>query len=359
MRYVILFFITVFSYGAEAELRFENTNFIMNSRSMYDDKPYTYDYNRFRATADLSLEGVRFKLIADNENIASSEYLKTPEYAMLKLYEPDIPFETRSEYTGNDSYENSFKLYRAYAQYFKGEHSIRAGLMRVPFGVGRIWTPVDMFNPLDSLSLETDEREGVYGARYEYAMSSLSAVEFIVSQTKEQELKKAARIKGYLDFADFAIIAVDSEELGMLGYEFDSEIMDTDIGFRSEGGRFTDKRDESEYLKYIIGLDYGFENSFTFALEYLYSGLDELTNMKRENSHVGFAAAYQPSPLWILNIVSILNPKDESAFFSPNATYSLSDEQTLSVGMTGGCGDDGSEYGTMPETYYVKWYIHF
>jgi len=359
VRYIIILVFSVFSYAMESGFGFENTNFIFNSKSLFDDTPYTYDYNRFRVTADLYSEDLRFKMIVDNENIVSREYLKTSEHTLSKLYEPDIPFETRSGYSGDDSYENSFKLYRAYAEYYKGKHTIRAGLMRVPFGVGRIWTPVDMFNPLDSLSLETNKREGVFGARYEYAISTLSAAEFIVSQTKEHTFKKAARVKGYLDFADFALIMVESEKLKMAGYEFDSAILDTNIGFRSEGGVFTDKRDGSEYVKYIIGLDYGFENSFTFAIEYLYTGLQEYTNIKKDNSYAGATATYQPSTLWMLNLVSIVNLNDDSAFFSPNAVYSLSDEQTLSIGMTNGEGEQDSEYGVLADTYYMKWYIHF
>lgn len=357
-KYLLLasFFLSLSAAGSK--FSFENTNFILHSKTALDDTPYTYDYNRFRIGGELSLDEVRFKIMADNENITSSEFLKTEEFKSQKLYKPDLPFESNSEFAGDDNFQNRFKLHRAYGEYFNQEHAVTIGLFNTPFGVGRIWTPVDVFSPLNSLSLESSEREGNFGAKYEYAISDLSALQVVISQTKEEKTKGAIRAKGYLDFADFAILAVETSGLKMVGYEFDSEILDTSIGFRSEGGIFEDKAAQNSYNKYILGVDYGFENSF-FTLEYLYSQINQYNSLKEDSSYLGFHASFTPSMLWVLNFLTINNLDDESFVFYPSAVYSLSDEETLSFGLTTSSGEEESDFGALKPLYFAKWDINF
>lgn len=357
-KYLFFFCSFLFLHGAQSEFAFENTNYILHSKSALDDKPYMYDFNRFRITNDWSFDEVRFKIIADNENIISNEFLKTKEFDSLSTYEPDLPFETNSEFAGDDNLQNRFKLHRAYGEYFSQKHAITFGLFNTPFGVGRIWTPVDVFSPLNSLSLEVDEREGNFGAKYEYAINDLSALQVVISQTKEAKTKKAIRAKGYLDFADFAVLAVETNLFKMAGYEFDSEILDTSIGFRSEGGIFEDKATQNSYNKYILGVDYGFENSF-FTLEYLHSQINQYTNIKEDSSYLGLHASFTPSMLWNLNFLAIRNLDDESFVFYPSAVYSLSDEETLSFGLTTSSGEEDSDFGALKPLYFAKWDINF
>lgn len=366
MRHLLVFLSVLFPLVAvESEWRFENSNFIFHSKGIVDDKPYTYDYNRFRVTGDLFAGDFSFKLIADNETFIGPGYLDTDEFNYIKAYDADVPFDTRTDPATREEAADRLKLYRLYGEYIKGRHYVTAGLMRAAFGVGRIWTPVDFFNPLNSLSIETDEREGVFGTMYEYALSDLSVIQFVIAEKRDETTKKAVRLKGYLEFADVAVLGYDSEQMQFAGYELDARVGETDFAFRSEGGSYTDKRTDTTYTKYILGADYGFENSLTILVEYLYNGLkaDPLmglnVNSHREHNYLGSVLGYQPSPLLVLNFTAIRNLDDASFFLSPNAVYSLSDESTLTIGMTGFGGEESSEFGAYPDTYYLRWYHHF
>lgn len=365
MKWLLLLVLALPLFAVESEWRFENSNFIFNSQEVLTDEPYTYDYNRFRVTGDLYDGGLNIKLIADNENIIGREYLESYEFDLGREYRQDVPFDTYGEYSGTDGLQNRFKLYRLYAEYLNGPHIVTAGLMRAAFGVGRIWTPVDFFNPLNSFSIETDEREGVYGAKYEYALSDLSVVQFVVAENRDETAKKAVRLKGYLDFADFALLAYQSEAMEFAGYEFDAKVGESDMALRSEGGIYHDKVKDKEYAKYIVGADYGFENSFTMLAEYLYNDLKAYplagfdVNAHKDNHYLGTSFGYQPSPLLTVSLTTIHNLDDRSAFVSPNALYSLSDEETVTLGMTAFGGDATSEFGMLPDTYYLRWDRHF
>ncbi len=366
MRSVLLFVtLTASLFALESEWRFENTNFLYHSKGVLDGDPYTYDYNRFRVTGDLYAGDFSFKMIADNETFIGPGYLDTAEYGYIKEYDADVPFDTRTDPATREEAADRLKLYRFYGEYIKERHYITVGLMRAAFGVGRIWTPVDFFNPLNSLSVETDEREGVYGAMYEYALSDLSVVQFVVAENRDETTKKAVRLKGYLEFADVALLGYDSETMQFAGYELDAKVGETDFAFRSEGGSYTDKVLDTTYTKYILGADYGFENSLTILVEYLYNGLkaDPLAgldvNSHLEHNYLGSVVGYQPSPLWVFNFTAIRNLDDDSFFLSPNAVYSLSDEADLTVGMTAFGGEETSEFGAYPDTYYLRWYHHF
>jgi len=102
----------------------------------YHDSLETSNYNRLRVTLDLyhdTWEDISAKLILDNENIYS--------------------FKDKNN-------KNTSQFYRGYLRYSGEKHMLTLGLQRIPFGVGRIWNPIDIFNPIDITSIETDERKG-------------------------------------------------------------------------------------------------------------------------------------------------------------------------------------------------------
>ena len=362
----LLLLFSIAAGAAESEWSFENTNFLLNSREILSNDPYTYDYNRLRMTGTLDAGSFFFTLIADNETFAGADYLESAEYALARQSDADTPFDTRTSPWSNPEAENRLRLYRLYGEYTNDRHMVTAGLMRVSFGVGRIWTPVDFFNPLNSFSIETTERDGVFGLQYAYALSNLSSLQLVTAQNRDGEAKSALRLKGYLPFGDTAVLAYNSPSMDFIGYEFDARVGETDLAFRSEGGRYHDKTLDESYIKYILGADYGWENSLMILVEYLYNGLPAASlltlpevNAHQDEHYLGIMATYQPTPLWSLAATVIRNLDDASAFLSPSAVYSLSDESTLTLGLIAFSGEAESEFGAVPDTYYLSWYYHF
>lgn len=303
-----------FNYGVD------NTNILS-----YNKATYAHDYNRLRL-----------------ENT-----LEHKEYSAL-LAKVIIDNETRYSYQ-QKSITNKTKVYRAYLEYAGEKHFIVLGRQRVPFGVGRIWNPIDVYNPIDSFSIETDERKGTEALRYEYAMSDLSNFDITVSKEKS-----AARIKGFLKYADLALVGVvDSEnDRDIIGYEVAGELFETKIELRSEGGSFHDRNNGERYTEFIFGADYGFRNSFTILGEYKY-------NDETKTDYFGTSLSYQPTPLIILRLLNIIQLKDLSFFTAPSIEYSLSDEMTVKGGAFIYNGDDTDEFGIPPDSYYLNFYVHF
>ena len=303
-----------FNYGIE------NTNILS-----YDEATYTHDFNRLR------LEGT----------------LEHKEYVPL-LAKVIIDNETRYSDQQNHT-TNETKIYRAYLEYAGEKHFMVLGRQRVPFGVGRLWNPIDVFNPIDSFSTETAERKGTDAVRYEYAMSDLSNFDITVSKEKS-----AARVKGFLKYADFALVGVvDNEnDRDIIGYEVEGELFETMIELRSEGGIFHDRNNGARYTEFIFGADYGFRNSFTILGEYRF-------NDETKRDYFGTSLSYQSTPLIILTLLNITQLKDLSSFTAPSIEYSISDEMTLRGGAFFYSGGDTDEFGSVPDSYYLNFYVHF
>jgi len=302
-----------FNYGLE------NTNIFS-----YDEAAYGHDFNRLRleSTLEHSDKPLLAKLLLDNKTSCIFQ---------------------QSELT------NRTEIYRAYLEYAGERHFIVLGRQRVPFGVGRIWNPIDVFNPIDSFSVEPAEREGTEALRYEYALSDLSNLDVTLSKQKS-----AARIKGFLHSADLALVGVtDSDgDRDIIGYEAAGELFNTNIELRSEGGSFYNRNTGERSTEFIVGADYGFQNSFTVLGEYRY-------NDDTQTDYFGLSLSYQPSPLVFLTLLHITQINDASFFTAPAIEYSIADDMTIRGGALLYHGGSGDEFGSVADSYYLNLYVHF
>ncbi len=306
--------------GISPELALENTNILG-----YDQDQYGTDFNRLRAELRLEHEehpDLFAKLIVDNK----TQYTSSP-----------------------DSLQNTTSIYRASLQYRGVEHFWSVGKQRIPLGVGRIWNPIDVFNPVDSESVEPDEREGTESLRYEYAINDLSNLDATLARRKA-----AIRIKGFLEYGDLALVGLVDEEndRDIIGWELEGEILETGIELRSEGGSFHDRTSGERHTEFIVGAEYGFVNSLTLLAEYKFSDEDE-------GDYLGGSLRLQPGLLWVCSLLAINSLEDGSGFVAPSVEYSLSDDMTLNLGAFLYYGDDEDIFGEGADRYYLRWFVHF
>ncbi|MCI5146277.1 MAG: hypothetical protein D3923_12290 [Candidatus Electrothrix sp. AR3] len=305
--------------GISPELALENTNIIG-----YDQGQDFSDLNRLRA--DLTLEHEQYpdlggKLIIDNK----TKYTASP-----------------------DSLQNRTSIYRGYLQYRGTTHFWSVGRQRIPLGVGRIWNPIDVFNPIDSEAVEPDERLGTESIRYEYALNELSNLDATLAQGKG-----AVRLKGFLDAADVALIGLwDEGDQDIIGWELAGQLLETGIEVRSEGGSFHNRSSGERHTEFILGAEYGFPNSLTLLAEYKYSDEDG-------SDYLAGLASVQPALLWSCSLLLLSNLNDQSGFIAPSVQYSLSDEMTLHAGAFIYYGDEEDAFGTAEERYFLRWFVHF
>ncbi len=306
--------------GIVPELVLENTNI-----PGYDDLYRNFNYNRLRAELTVKHESYPdfiATLIADNETF----YVKK-----------------------SANLTNNTSIYRGYFEYRGANHFWVAGKQRIPLGVGKFWNPIDVFNPVNIQAIEQDERPGTESIHYEYALSRLADVAATVARGKG-----VIRIKGYLDFADLALVGEfdDEKNLDIIGWEAEGELADTGIELRSEGGGFHDSRTGRRHTEFIVGAEYGFANSLTITGEYHYLDLPR-------NNELAISTGFQPTMLWNCYLTTVINSDDGSGFVLPVLEYSLSDEMTISSGAFVYFGKDNSAYGYNTDRFYIRWFIHF
>lgn len=307
-------------FGIVPAFSLENTNI-----PGYDELSRIFDYNRLRGELNLTHElypDLSATLIVDNE----SYYVE-----------------------GSSSLTNRTSIYRAYLEYSGSRHLWLVGRQRIPLGVGRFWNPIDVFNPIDIEAIEPEQRPGTETIRYEYAISDLSNIDVNVAKGKG-----AVRLKGYLDFADVALVGEWDEENDedIIGWELEGELMETGIELRSEGGSFHSRSSGRRHTEFIAGGEYGFANSLVLATEYHY-----IDGPRRDE--LGLAASFQPAMLWSCSLTTVTDLEDGSGFVAPGVEYSLGDEMSLSTGGFFYHGGKDSYYGTGPYRIYLRWFVHF
>jgi len=306
--------------GIVPDFSLENTNI-----AAYDQLRQTTEVNRLRADLSLGHEccpNFMVRLMVDNTT-------RYQEHA--------------------DSMDNALSIYRGYAQYRGIKNFWSIGRQRIPLGVGRIWNPIDVFNPVDSQAIEPEERQGVEALRYEYAISQLVNLDATVARRIG-----AVRLKGFLDVADMAVVGLVDERnhKDIIGWELEGELLATGIELRSEGGSFHNRITGKRHTEFIAGAEYGFTNSLTFLAEYSYNG-------ESSRDHLGIQAGYTPGMLLRYNLLMVTNLDDQSGFFAPSIEYSLSDEMTLGCGAFVYFGSDMDEFAPLPDQYYLRLFMHF
>jgi len=298
----------------------ENTNILG-----FAEESRLVDYNRLRA--DITLQHEQYqafaaRLIIDNE----AAYIQQP-YSLT---------------------DDTF-IYRGYLEYRGETHFWTMGRQRIPLGVGRVWNPIDIFNPINSQSVEPQERPGTEALRYEYAVSRLANFDCTLSRDKGE-----ARLKGYLDFADVALVGLydNDAKRDIIGWELEGELLDTGIELRSEGGSFHDDAANSRHTAFIAGAEYGFANSLTVLGEYRFS--DET-----QSDDLAVSLSFQPKILWSVSCLAVQSLNDHSFFIAPAVEYSAGDEMTVSVGAFLYHGSSRDVYGGFPDYLYLRWFVHF
>jgi len=367
---------------ADIDYSVTNTNFTISQGSFFpnDETRYVYNYDRLRLRADYSDENFFVTIIGDGVNYLGHDYVTSSSFEYIKLLKSDTSFATQSNY--HDYYEGNVyaKLYRLYAGYEDENNRVVVGLQNITMGVGRIWNPTNLFNPRNTYALEPDEIFPVTAISYTRHLNDTSYITVVASQKEDFTFKYALRYKTFLDFADFALNIVSSDQTKMLGYEIEANLADTGIEVRSEGAYIENSLHVTlsgievvEFSQGIIGADYGFENGVSIIVEALYSsqsfGYDEilininseiLPNLLYSNFYIGSSLSYSFN-LFLdgsLGYIESFNDKN-SRYITPTLTYTLNDFNTFSLGAMILSGADDSEFGMFSNTYYFNYVLAF
>jgi len=366
-KILLWFCLTLPLIAVEHDFTIENTNYTLSKIPYLGNNRVIYNYNRLRLTDKIKEENWFVHIIADIDNYYGADYINSAEYQFLRSIKADTPFDIETNVKDYGNGEVFGRIHRFNVGYADEKHNIIFGLQKISMGVGRIWTPTDLFNPRNPLALEPDQIYGAYALSYIYALGELSEVMGVVAKRHDHSYKYAGRIKGNVGFADIALDLFSSNDAQMIAYEIEGNLFDTGIEWRSEGGYFKDKLLDKEFYQTILGLDYGFKNGVTVMTEWIHSSktysFDEILSHQESTlsnnrflspDYLGASVYYDFNLLFNGSLSMIYSPEDQSSFIAPVIEYSISDDASIAIGAMLYTGDKESEFGNVDNSYYLR-----
>ncbi|MGA1825807.1 MAG: hypothetical protein ACMUIP_14220 [bacterium] len=359
-----------FSYTAS------NHNFTFASTSLFDNKHYTYNYDRVRCDVDFGWgDAASFKVILDIENFCGRSYIHNEEFRSMKHQSFDVPLDPYHYFIEESDDVVRGYLYRLYSTLSLPKSSLSLGFQRIPLGIGQIWSPTDIVNPLNPLSVESQERLGVCGADYIYNMSNLAQFKAFVTLDSMWHRKDSGyRLKSNYKGWDVGISLVDSPKVRLAGLELERELFDTGMEVRSEAAYI--ERDmlhtsSDHYLKSMIGCAYGFKNSTYVVIEYLFNGggvsdkdrypheersiQSDMADWEQKARHyLGATIAYNITPLLVFSCSGILNINDAGFFVGPSFQWNILENTDVESGAHFYNGPDGCEFSGHKNLFYCR-----
>lgn len=253
-------------------------------------------------------------------------------------------------------------LYRAWVRFESERFELTLGRQRIPLGVGRLWNPVDLFNPIFPLAIEGDQRIGQDAIRARFRLVRGLWLEGIWSpQDDPDEHRGAVRLAFSRTTADAALMVGRFRRDWVFGADFTADVKGATV--RAEA-TYTDLETGGRIWQVVSGVDYTFSvGSGLYALvEHLYNenrvdaetfarlppGLspdegvrlvaavesrffDRITTLGRNQT--AFDLGYDLTPLLRLDLAWLYDWHGPSVAFVPSLSWSAKDN--LEVALSG------------------------
>jgi hypothetical protein len=300
--------------------------------------------------------------------------------------------------TESRDFEWRHEIYRGFVKY-EGEHlEVTLGRQRVPWGVGRLWNPIDRFNAIGPLALEPDQSVGVDAAKVRWAFSGFSYAEAVYAVGEHaRDRSYAGRLHGVVRDVDVSIMGGVFEEAPTAGFDLASNLWDaagrlevvwTDPDREVRPFGETRSGTLPSYWQVVVSVDYDFDiGDGVYALvEHLYNGnalgfgsgragpalgffqesgtpavvvpgspdlLGQSRVVSAAEHLTGFQLGYDLTPELRGNLLVIADWRGGSAGIFPSLLYSPLGWLELTVGVQLFDGPRESEFGTAETVGYL------
>jgi hypothetical protein len=249
---------------------------------------------------------------------------------------------------------------------------ITIGRQRISWGSGRIWNPTDMFNPISSSNFSKIEKDGADALTVTYFFGSFTDLNIVFNpQRKLKNSNGAFRFRTNFYEYDAAIIAGYFDNRMIAGLDFAGNFFDA--GLRAEGILSVNENDGNDkFYKFILGLDNQFTSELYGLIEYHYNGEGKFDKLQYEylrfitgeiinlgQNYLAISANYLLTPLLSASISNNINLDDKSGFAGLTASYSLTGNLYVHLGLQYTYGDEYSEYWLYPHSIYFQAELHF
>ena len=351
MRAACFALLLIAAFGSCAEAitlnltgRYRNLCSISNTSQ---NEGYQLDLNRLRLQVNSELtESISAQVQYDVEAYLGS-FLKTADFNAFKNYRPPTKYDLISPLIDSDNLYVRQKLYRFYFTFSSPAGDLKIGRQKIPWGVARVYSATDPFNPIDFVNIERDERTGVDAISLDAPLGSLAGLNLVYAGGRTSQ-DIGGRLRANLQGTDYSILGARLGEDYMLGLDFAGQIRGG--GLRGEAS-YTRAKMEADYSRLVLSYDYSFSSGIYFLTEYFYNGQGK-NNSTRNYGFLGLS--YDRISRFKEGAYLILNLDDGSTYLNPFLDYSLNESIIVTFGINIFNGKTGAEYARYHDLYYVQ-----
>ena len=246
----------------------------------------------------------------------------------------------------SDSNENAVvhRLDRFWVGYTGEKAVVRFGRQALSWGNGLFFSPMDLINPFDPTTIDTEYKTGDDMLYLQYLRDSgddwQAAVVFrrdlLSGDVDSDQSTVALKYHGFAGEQEYDVLVADSYGDTVIGVG----------GVRSIGGAIwrgdvvvTDSSTDT-VVEVVTNLSYSWVwsgKNVSTGIEYYYDGID--------SNYVAASLMIELSPLWMMTPTLISNVDDQSALLQLVNQYSLSDNMTFLGSLNVPLGANGTEFG--------------
>lgn len=366
------------------------------------DKDVWQSLSRFRIRLDAQATN-RLSAVVSYDNEVQLGILETFDRSVAEEFMNDTLLDLDHTITRSAHSEWRHRLYRAYANYEGDDYEITLGRQRIPWGVGRLWNPIDRFNPIGPLALEPDQTQGVDGVRAVWWLTGFTYLEAdYTPNDSTDDAAYALRLHGVVNVVDYSLIAGVFDEALTTGFDLAANLGGAAV--RAEVVYTNPTRDvwpvgapaEDELAAFwqVLGsIDYSFPigRGVYVLLEHLYNGnalgfgkgkagpflnffestpapppfagetvRPASTNLFGGSGVVtfarhqtGFQVGTDLTSILRGDFLAIYDWNGESVVLAPTVGYSPTGSIELTLGFQGFLGPDRSQYGSAQNLVYL------
>ncbi len=278
---------------------------------------------------------------------------------------------------------------RLWIDWYTRDLQITLGRQRIAWGTSWVWNPTDLFNPLDILDFDYEERPAADAIRLQYYTGAVTKLDIAYKPAQNIEDQILAGLWSINNWNyDFNFIAGMKYKRWLAGFSWAGDVLDA--GFRGEVliSEAPNKPDTNSVnlalnepslsstnhpiISISLSGDYTFPNTFYIHTEVLYNNNGKTLNtflFLQEAASLGMLTAakwsvyqelaYDLTPLLRGTIFGIFNPDDKSFVIIPSLSYSvITNLDAFLLGMFFS-GADLSEFGEYGTTIYIRFKYSF
>jgi hypothetical protein len=298
-----------------------------------------------------------------------------------------------------DRHAQVHRVYRGWLRFEEGPLQVTVGRQRIPWGVGRLWNPIDRFNAIGPLAIEGDQSLGIDAIDVRWSFSGFDQLQLVYAPaTRSADARYAVRYQAVVRDVDVGLMVGRFEQALTAGLDLAGNIGDSAWRIEAvwtEPSRIVrdfgrPPRELDAFWQVVVSLDHNFDlgTGLYVLVEHLWDqnalGLGQAGRagsllpffqasgvpvspdrfggsgvVSLVSHQTGFSVGYELTSAVNANVLLLWDWRGESAAVAPALTFTGYNSVELSIGTQLFVGADRSQYGGQEALAYalVEWFF--